>query len=301
MKELNKGLSKSTQIFRTVVCCMTAIILLACTGKEAVNIKMDNVYPWCIVAFDSFERSPIERINMLGELGFSKYAYDWRDSHLDEMESELQMAKDHDIEVISVWLWLNAKRDSLGRLSPSNDKIFEIIEKLQLKTTLWLSFSNNFFEDLTQEESMTLSTDMIKYVYSKAQNIGCDIALYNHHGWFGDLNNQVEIIRALPELDLRIVYNFHHAHEYLDELPEIIKKIKPFLSAVNLNGMRKEGPKILPIGLGNQELVMIRMFMDAGFKGPWGILGHVENEDVKIVLERNLKGLHALDIERSYK
>ena len=46
---------------------------------------MDNLYPWCIVAFDSLERSQSERINMLNELGFSKYAYDWRDEHLDDM------------------------------------------------------------------------------------------------------------------------------------------------------------------------------------------------------------------------
>lgn len=257
---------------------------------------MENIYPWCIVAFDSIERTPTQRIDMLKEMGFVKYAYDWRDKHLDEMESELELAKENDIEVISVWLWLNAKRDSLGNLSPSNDRIFESLKKLELKTTLWLSFSNNFFEGLSQEQSMSLAIEMIKFINIRSEEIGCEIALYNHRGWFGDPNNQVEIIKALPQYNLSIVYNFHHAHQYLEDFPQIAKKIEPYLSSVNLNGIRKEGPKILPIGEGNYEIEMIKLLINEGFEGPWGILGHVENDDVKKVLEKNLEGLNSLKL-----
>lgn len=255
---------------------------------------MNNVYPWCIVAFDSVERSPAERIHMLKELGFVKYAYDWRDKHLDEMERELTLAKENDIEIISVWLWLNAKRDSLGHLNPSNERIFEVLKDVQLKTTLWLSFNNNFFEDLTQEQSIHRATEIIKFVDMKAKEIGCKIALYNHSGWFGQPNNQVEIIKALPQCDLSIVYNFHHAHQHLEEFPQIVEKIRPYLSSVNLNGMGKEGAKILPIGEGDYEKDMIKLLIDNGFTGPWGILGHVENEDVKKVLEQNIAGFDSL-------
>ena len=261
--------------------------------KEHLN-KMENIFPWCIVAFDSLERSPVERINMLKELGFSKYAYDWRDKHLDEMENEIKLARENNIEVISVWLWLNAKRDSLNTLSPSNERVFEILKGTNLKTTLWLSFNNNFFDGLTQEESMNKAIEMIKFIKIKADEIGCKIALYNHHGWFGDPNNQVAIIEQLPDDSLSMVYNFHHAHEYLEEFPQIIKKIKPYLSSVNLNGMIKEGPKILPLGAGVHEKKMIRHLQEEGFDGPWGILGHVENEDVKKVLERNMEGFNSI-------
>ncbi|MGI9544848.1 MAG: sugar phosphate isomerase/epimerase family protein [Cyclobacteriaceae bacterium] len=262
---------------------------------------MSDVYPWCIVAFDSLERSSAERINMLKKLGFVKYAYDWRDKHLDEMDRELELAKESNIEVISVWLWLNAERDSLGKLSSSNDRIFEILKKIQLRTTLWLSFSNNFFDGLTQEQSMSVAIDMIKFVNAKAEEIGCQVALYNHHGWFGDPSNQVDIIKALPQCSLSIVYNFHHAHEYLEEFPQIVKKIKPYLSWVNLNGIKEEGPQILPIGEGDYEFEMITLLINEGFEGPWGILGHVESEDVKRVLERNIEGLNSLEIKAESK
>nr|WP_299069959.1 TIM barrel protein [uncultured Allomuricauda sp.] len=272
------------------------VFIASCTGQSEEKIELKNIYPWCIVAFDSIERSPAERIQMLKDLGFSKYAYDWRNKDLDEMETELDLAKENQIEVISVWFWLNAKRDSLGKLSPANNRVLEIIKHSKLKTTLWLSFSPNFFEGKTQEESMALTLEMIKFVHAKAKEIGCKVALYNHRGWFGNPSNQVELIKMLPQCNLSMVYNFHHAHEYLDDFPQIVKEIKPYLTAVNLNGMRKKGPKILPIGEGNEEKGMINMLINSGFVGPWGVLGHVEHKDVQQILEQNIKGLHALKV-----
>ncbi|MFD0837333.1 sugar phosphate isomerase/epimerase family protein [Mariniflexile aquimaris] len=246
------------------------------------------------MAYDSMQRSPQERISMLKELGFTKYAYDWRDKHLDDTETELKLARENNIEIISVWLWLNAERDSLGRLSPSNERIFEILKAQQIKTTLWVSFSNNFFKNLTQEQSIFKASEFITFVYEKAQEIDCNIALYNHSGWFGDINNQIEIINALPQHKLTMVYNFHHAHQYLDDFPQIAQKIMPYLACVNLNGMTKDGPKISPIGSGDFEKDMIKQLRDNGFKGPWGIMGHVENKDAKSVLEQNINGLRSL-------
>lgn len=267
-----------------------------CSGQKENQLQLNKVYPWCIVAFDSLKRSPNERIAMLMDLGFNKYAYDWRDEHLTEMQHEINLARDNDIEIISVWLWLNAKRDSLNVLSPANERIFEILKESKLETRIWLSFSNNFFEDLTQEESMSKAIEMIEFVNSKAEETGCQIALYNHKGWFGDTANQVKIIGALPHIDLSIVYNFHHGHEDLENFPEVVKNIKPYLSAVNLNGMRKDGPEILQIGVGDYESEMIRVLIEEGFNGPWGILGHVEDEDVRKILKGNMKGLNSLNL-----
>ncbi len=272
-------------------------LVYSCTNQNEGQKDMNNVYPWCVVAFDSLQRSPAERISMLKEMSFVKYAYDWRDKDLDEMGSEIKLAKENNLEIISVWLWLNAKRDSLHKLSPSNERIFKILKESQLKTTLWLSFSENFFKDLTQEQSMSKATKMIKFINEKADEIGCKIALYNHGGWFGNINNQVEIIKALPQCSLSIVYNFHHGHQDIEEFSQIVKRMKPYLSSVNLNGMRKEGPKILPIGEGNYEKDMIELLIDEGFTGPWGVLGHVEDEDVKKVLEGNMTGFESFGLK----
>ncbi len=269
-------------------------LLYGCNPPAGEQFSMNNLYPWCIVAFDSLERSPAERIQMLNEFGFRKYAYDWRDKHLDEMLSEIRLAEESSIEIIGVWLWINAKRDSLHQLSPANTKLFEIIEESGLKTSFWLSFNNNYFEGLSQEESILKGVTMVDFIASKAQSIGCNVALYNHSGWFGNPYNQIEIIKLLPQHKLKMVYNFHHAHEQIDVFSQLVDDFSPYLAAVNLNGMREGGPKIMTIGEGDHERNMIEILLENGYQGPWGILGHVENKDVRKVLEQNLSGLESL-------
>jgi hypothetical protein len=39
---------------------------------------------------------------------------------------------------------------------------------------------------------------------------------------------------------------------------------------------------------------MIEVLAEKGFNGPFGILGHVDDADVKVILEQNLEGLRSL-------
>jgi hypothetical protein len=70
--------------------------------------------------------------------------------------------------------------------------------------------------------------------------------------------------------------------------------MQPYLLAVNLNGMRPGGPKILPIGSGSAEQQMLRTILESGWKGPIGILNHQEDVDAEVGLRRNLDGLAKL-------
>ncbi len=51
---------------------------------------------------------------------------------------------------------------------------------------------------------------------------------------------------------------------------------------------------IIPIGKGDREKQMIQLVLDSGFKGSFGILGHTEGEDVKVLLQRNFDGLRTM-------
>ena len=106
---------------------------------------------------------------------------------------------------------------------------------------------------------------------------------------------KIEILNQLKDKSLTMVFNFHHAHEYVDEFPEIVKKMTPYLSYVNVSGGKKEGPEILSIGDGDHEYEMIENLLDEGYNGPWGVLGHIKTEDVQKVLTRNIKGLTLLN------
>ncbi len=259
-----------------------------------MQIDKNELYAWCIVPYDAVERSPEERISMLKALGFQRYAYDWRADDLDDMAGELTLAAENGIEVVAVWLWIDKDWDRPGKLNDANRKIFSVIREVNLKTQLWVGFHPNYFEDLTDSQAVAAGAEMIGYLASRADELGCKVALYNHGDWFGEPANQVKIIQALPERDIGIVYNFHHAHHQLDYYPQIVESMLPYLWSVNLNGMRKRGPKILPIGKGDEEERMLSLLFEQGFTGPFGILGHVEDRDVEDVLRLNLTGLEAL-------
>jgi len=271
------------------------VLLFSCSKKESYQFKMNELSPWCIKGFDILDRTPQERIAMLQELGLTKYGYNKGKGDLTKMKEEFKLAKESNIEINSIFLWLNAKRDSVGKLGMANQELLANLKEVAYKPTIWLSFSNNYFEKRSDEESLKLAVDMIKFVKKEANKVGCTLALYNHRGWFGNPYNQLKILKQLNDNSITMVYNFHHAHAFVDEFPVVVKMIKPYLSYVNLNGMIKNGPEILPIGKGDYEYKMIKNLLDEGYTGPWGILGHIKTEDVQKVLIRNIEGLKLIN------
>ena len=276
----------------SIVIFFAIIICFSCNNnKVKYHIDVSELRPWCILEFDSLDRTPIQRIEMLKKLGFNSYSYNWRERHLEETIDEFKLANSNGIDITSTLVWLNAKRDSLGKLSPRNKKMFDNLGIVDKKPTIWLSFSDNFFKDKTQKESVEIATEMIRFVKLKVDSIGSELALYNHNGWFGNPYNQLEILNELKDDEISIVYNFHHAQNFISDYSDIIQKLMPYLSQVNINGMDKEKTKILDVGKGDFEFDMIKELIDNGFEGPWGILGHVKTDDVEAVLKRNLEGV----------
>ena len=270
-----------------------ASFLYECKEKNHPALDMDNYFAWCIVPFDSIKRTPEQRVEMLKELGFKSYAYDWRDRHLSTMAHEIGVAQENDIAINAIWMWIDVV-DSIGSLSENNERILEIIDATDIETQIWVGISEAWFEGLSHNESLTKAAGMIGYLSDRASELDCKVGLYNHGGWYGDPNNQVELIKSLPDKSIGIIFNFHHAHDHLHDYPIHVEHMAPYLWAVNLNGMTEEGPKILPIGEGDLENTMIKILEREGFNGPYGILGHVEEADVKVVLQRNLDGLSAI-------
>jgi hypothetical protein len=143
----------------------------------------------------------------------------------------------------------------------------------------------------------------IRAIADAAAPLGCKVALYNHGGWFGEPENQIEIIQRLARDGVRnvgIVYNLHHGHDHLDRFPDLLGKMKPYLLALNLNGTTRGGDKvdqkILVLRQGTEDLRLLRVIRDSGWQGPVGILNHTE-EDAETRLKANLDGLEKLRIQ----
>jgi len=256
--------------------------------------KKDNLIPWSIVGFDVKERTPLQRLEMLERLGFQQYAYGNRPKHIPTMQQEWKLAKEKKITIRAVWLYINLNKDQPNNLKYESEVIFENLKKVGLKTQIWVGFEPTYFNNLSEKESLRQAVEMVSYLSKRASKLGCKIALYNHGGWFGKPKNQLKIIDSLPHQKLGIVYNFHHAHDSLENYSNTIENLFPYLWCVNLNGMKKEGPKIITIGKGNLEKKMLKALLKLGYKGSFGILGHVKGGDPEIILNENFLGLKTL-------
>ena len=125
--------------------------------------------------------------------------------------------------------------------------------------------------------------------------------LYNHGGWFGDPENQIQVIEALQAggiTNVGIVYNFHHGHEHIRNFANIWPRISAYVRAVNLSGLIPDGDlnhqKVVYLGDGSEELAMMRVIYRSGWRGPIGILSHRNDLDAAETLAHNLAGFEKL-------
>ncbi len=284
------------------ICFCSAIfiwLISSCSHKlKGTKTKNDdlffqkNLVAWCTIPYDNKKRDSEERAAMLKDLGFSSFAYDWRAQDLPNMETELATLKRHGILLKSVWFWVNGRKNEI--LDEANETILKTLEKTNTKTELWVSFPPRYFEGISDEDKIQRAVKSIQYIHQRASKIGCKVALYNHEDWFGEPANEVKIIEASGLKNISIVYNFHHGHKQMNYFDNILKVTKPYLTTVNLNGMKGEEFEIRSIGDGNRELELLKKLKASGFNGSIGIIGHTENEDVKVVLQRNITGLKKL-------
>jgi hypothetical protein len=283
------------RIIHITLLLTTTLVLVGCSRKTTEKVGLfdrNNLIAWCIVPFDAADRTPEERAVMLEELGFRHFAYDYRDQHIPSFREEIGVLKQHGIDLTAVWLWLEPAEDTL--FNRASRDILDILAETGTRTDLWVSFPAHFFEEGTEEEKLQKGTDAIETVLQWAEAHGCTVSLYNHGDWFGEPLNQIRIIEAIGSDRVRIVYNFHHGHDQMERFETLFPRMLPYLSAVNINGMRTEGPKIITLGEGDRELEMLKIVSRSGYRGPIGIIGHTEGEDIRVTLERNLEGLEWL-------
>lgn len=264
--------------------------ILSAAAVPAGLFSKDNLIAWCIVPFDAKHRGPAERAQMLRKLGFKHFAYDWREKDIPSFDEELNALRKNRISLSA--FWLSYPLSSQTNHWPS---VRDFLERRRVKTQIWLSLAvPKTFEALPHAEKLRLATEAVSTVARDAAAIGCSVGLYNHGGWFGEPENQLAVLRAVGLANVGIVYNLHHGHAHLDRLPELLKMMKPHLLAINLNGMKVGGPKILPIGQGDRDRQVIQAIVDSGYQGRIGILGHREELDAEEALRLNLDGLAAL-------
>ncbi len=266
------------------------VIAIMARAAEPALFEKDNLVAWCIVPFDSKRRGPGERAEMLEKLGIKHFAYDYRAEHIPTWDAELDALKRHGIELTAWWF--------PGSLNDEAKRTLDLFARHGVKPQLWVSGGGAATKDAAeQKERVEKEAARIRPIAEAAAAQGLKVALYNHGGWFGEPENQIEIIAKLGMPNVGLVYNLHHGHGHIDRFPALLQKMKPHLLALNLNGMSRggdeHGDKILPLAQGELDLPMLKMIRESGWRGPIGILNHT-SEDAELRLLDNLDGLNWL-------
>lgn len=249
-----------------------------------------NLVAWCIVPFDAKKRGPEERAAMMERLGFKHFAYDYRAEHVPTFDAEIAACKKHGISLDAWWF--------PGALNDEAKLILDVLKRHNVKAQLWITGGGGPVKS-PEEQKARVETEAkrLRPIAEAAAKIGCTVALYNHGAWFGEPENQTQIIERLRQdgvTNVGLVYNQHHGHDHLDRFASLLQLMKPHLLTLNLNGMTrggdKTGKKILPLGQGDLDLALLKTIRDSGWRGPIGILNHTD-EDAEARLLDNLDGL----------
>ncbi len=271
-----------------------ALALLVAGGRAAAAdyqlLARSNLVAWCIVPFDAKKRGPEERAAMMEQLGFKMFAYDYRSEHIPTWDVEMEALKKHQVQLLAWWFPTSMNDEAR--------KILDVLERHQLRAQLWVMGSGAATKSSEEQKArVAAEAKRIREIADAAAKIGCTVALYNHGAWFGEPENQIAVIenlRGAGITNVGIVYNLHHGHAHLDRFPALLQKMKPYLFALNVNGMVRNGEtserKILPLGQGDLDLSLLKTIRDSGWRGPIGILNHTD-EDAEARLQDNLEGL----------
>jgi sugar phosphate isomerase/epimerase len=270
-----------------------AFLLAVAADARAADYQLfarTNLMAWCIVPFDAKKRGPEERAAMMERLGFSHFAYDYRAEHIPTFDAEVAACRKHGVSLDAWWF--------PGALNDEARLILEVLKRNHVKAQLWVTGGGSPLKSPEEQKArVEAEAKRLRPIAEEAAKMGCTVALYNHGAWFGDPENQIQIIERLKQdgvSNVGIVYNQHHGHDHLDRFAALLRLMKPHLLALNLNGMTRDGDKagkkILPLGQGDLDLALLKTIRDSGWRGPIGILNHTD-EDAEARLLDNLEGL----------
>jgi sugar phosphate isomerase/epimerase len=264
----------------------------------------ENLAAWCIVPFDAKKRGPKERAAMLERLGLTMLAYDYRAEHIPTFDAEIAALKRHHIKLLAWWF--------PGGLNSEARAILDCIKRNDVHPQLWVMLEGG--PHLRWEQALERTPEAqaahvarlvaaAKPIAAEAAKLGCQVALYNHGGWFGVPENQIQILERLRRDgvdNVGMVYTQHHGHGDSDRFEQLFPKMKPYLLAVSLNGMIKDGDLrghnfgTIPLGQGDQDLRLLRIIKQSGWRGPVSIINE-SDADAELRLLDNLEGLDWLN------
>ncbi|MFV0634574.1 hypothetical protein [Demequina sp.] len=263
-----------------------------------------------IVAYDFPDRTPAERAAMLRRIGLTRIVWDWREEHVLRFEAEMDALATAGIDVVGLWCPMPLADAGapdadagLGLVDPHVRVQIEQLHERGLRPDLWTCVE--FGQEGTparlapriQRARVRRVADHLEPLVRLAREHDMCVALTNHLGWFGEPENQVDVIDELASRGLHnvgIAFQLQHAHHAAHRFAELLAAMQPHLIAVALSGMDADaiqtGRKILPWGAGRLDRKLAHVLMASGWEGQIAVQGH-SADDAEPRLLDSLEGI----------
>jgi quinoprotein glucose dehydrogenase len=249
----------------------------------------DNLHAWCIVPFDALHRNSEDRAAMLERLGFKHFAYDWRDGDIPTFDAEIEALQRHHIDLLACWY------------PAQQQQLLDALKRHNIHTQLWVMCAGGGPSNPDgQDKAIQEQADRLRAIVDEATPLGCTVAIYPHDGWGGQPDNDIAILERLKKMGIAkvgYIYNFNHGQLDIANFPTVWKKLQPYVTVVNLNGMTEHGKRVLYLTQGDRELDMMRVIEQSGWRGPVGLISEQGDKDAEVVMRNNLRGLDWLAAE----
>lgn len=263
-----------------------------------------RIAAWCIVPYDTAGRGPRERADMLVRLGLAGEVWDWRDEHVAQFPAELDALAARDLRMYGLWIpHVVPPSGDLGTVSHEARSFIDELGSRALAADLFacLEFgapgSVPPLPPADHVSRVARAADHVEPLAALAADAGLRVALYNHLGWSGEPENQIEIIDALGArgvTNVGIVYQQHHGHHHMHRWDELFPRMAPYLYTLGINGMvpgqHWGGSKIHPYGRGPSDVDLLRVVAESEWDGLVTILCHTMDDAQERLLD-NLDGL----------
>jgi hypothetical protein len=178
------------------------VLLLTWLALPAAEplFERGNLTAWCIVPFDAKQRGPEERAAMLARLGLRRFVYDYRAEHVPQWDVELAALKKHGIKLEGWWFPTVLNDEAKAALA--------LFRRHDVHPQLWVMGQGGpgpAKDAAEQRARVAAEVTRLKPICEAGAAQGCQVALYNHGGWFGRPENLVAVVEALRTEGVRNV------------------------------------------------------------------------------------------------
>jgi len=258
---------------------------------------IDTLAAWCVVPYDDRERTPRERADVLAALGIDALAWDWRDEHVEQFGEQLDALAERSLALAAIWAPTAPTHGGDGMVSPALERQVREASGRNLRPQLWACAEFGAPGPAPTDGDPRAYATLLEPVARLADEVGMQLALYNHLGWLGEPDNQLRVLEELARRGYKntgIVYMQHHGHAHVDDFPAMWGRVQHRVVALGLNGTRDGAHwgngKVLPYGHGPRDLELARIIEASGWHGLTTVLGHTM-DDIEARLSDDLEGL----------